>query len=287
MRPFAGACCALIFLAATAARADVVVLSDGETVEGVVTEVGDEVRVQLDFGVVSFPKSEVKTIRRSQTALHQFLAREAALRRGQVDEALALARWAKGQGLETQARGLYRQVLAERPDNEEARLALGYRQHEGRWLDEDAYLQATGHVKRDGRWMRPEEAAALRAEERERREARRQRDAELARRQAEAPPEKPHQCDESCPHQQDGWGPGLWWAGGWWGVPGPGGGVTPGRVGRPGRTSGGQPGRGAPPSSGQPTARPTPGQPGAPPATPPAPRSGGSGRTGPTPARVK
>ncbi len=161
---------AVASLAPATALADTVVLSDGQEVSGVVSEGGDRVTVDLDIGSVSFPRSEVASIRRESTPLHDFEQRRAKLDPNDVTGRLALARWAEQNGLDGSARQLYREVLVMRPDDATAREHLGYQKHDGRWLSEDEYLRATGHVRYGGAWVTQDEADRLEREGLERRE---------------------------------------------------------------------------------------------------------------------
>ncbi len=185
-----------LVLVPTTALADTLILEDGQRFEGVVTERGDTVEIQLEFGTVGFDKSEVKTIEREETALHELERRRTALRFDDLSGTLALARWAKERGLGHGARDLYRHALHLKPDLEEAHRALGHKKHEGEWLDEAAYLRATGHVNYGGEWVTKDEARALdeaadaRRDAREaraiaEREARLRKEAEADRRRAE------------------------------------------------------------------------------------------------------
>lgn len=178
------------------ALADTLVLEDGQRFEGVVTERGDTVEIQLEFGTVGFERSEVKSIEREATPLHELERRRAALAYNDLSGTLALARWATERGLTHGARSLYRHALTLNADLEEAHRALGHKKHEGAWLDETDYLRATGHVNYGGEWVTKDEALALDAAADKRRaarearataerEARQREEAEAARRRAE------------------------------------------------------------------------------------------------------
>lgn len=163
----------LLLLAALAplpAAADVVILADGQRIEGVVAEEGDQVVVQLGFGSVSFPRSEVVDVRRESTPLHELEQRRARLDPNDAAGRLALARWAEQNGLADAARDLYREVLSLRPEDPTAHERLGHRKHEGRWMTDEEYLAATGHVLYGGRWISRAEAEQLEREARERRD---------------------------------------------------------------------------------------------------------------------
>lgn len=158
-------------LAPSALRADVVVLKDGERIEGVVEERGDEVVVRLDYGDVGFARSEVVRIERRASPLSRFEARAAALAPRDVNGRYRLGLEAERAGLTSLARRLFAEVVAIEPDHRGARAALGQRLHAGRWRTEDEVKEAEGFVKRGDRWITPDAAAALDAEARREAEA--------------------------------------------------------------------------------------------------------------------
>jgi DNA replication initiation complex subunit (GINS family) len=52
---------------------------------------------------------------------------------------------------------VYQKIIAAEPDHEEARTALGYQRHQGKWLTQDEINEAQGLVRHKGKWMTPEE----------------------------------------------------------------------------------------------------------------------------------
>jgi hypothetical protein len=164
----------LVAVCASPAWADVVVLKDGERVEGIVEERGAEVVVRLDFGSITFERSEIARVEKGQTALGDFEQRRAALAPRDAEGRYRLGLEAEKQGLDALARALYREVLELSADHKGARAALGYRRHEGAWLTEDEYMLGQGYVRQGGAWITREAAAALVQAE----EVRRAREAE-------------------------------------------------------------------------------------------------------------
>ena len=122
--------------------------------------------------------------------------RERARRLGREDAAgwLELGLWARSHGLTTQAREAFEHVLVVDPDNAGAHQALGDVRLGERWVGADEALRAQGLVPFEGRWVAPEERAAIlreraeaAAEDRARAEASaRAREAEARARAAEA-----------------------------------------------------------------------------------------------------
>lgn len=164
------------------AHADVVVLKDGERVEGIVEERGAEVDVRLHFGTITFEKSEIERVEKSSTPLGAFEARRGALGARDIEGRYRLGLEAEKQGLDGFARDLYREVLDLSTDHRAARAALGYRRHDNTWMTEDEYMTGQGYVRHGGVWITREAALAAENAELERRRA----EAELIARRADA-----------------------------------------------------------------------------------------------------
>jgi hypothetical protein len=162
----------VFLLVAPAAFADEVVLKNGAVVVGEATRSGTKVVVELDIGTVAFDQDEVQEIRESSTALQELELRRAKLRADDVAGLRALAGWAETNGLEAQARALWRRVLELAPADARAHQKLGHKQHQGRWLDEDEYMLAQGYTRYFGEWLTAEELKARELAMNERREER-------------------------------------------------------------------------------------------------------------------
>lgn len=150
------------------AAGDVVSLNDGERVEGIVTERGDEVDVRLDFGTITFAKSEIKSIERSASPLTVLESRAAKLSERDVEGRYRLALEAEKAGFDAFGRALHRQVIALSSDHKGARAALGYRKHDNAWLTEDDYMTQQGYVRMGSGWVTREAAANIERLEAER-----------------------------------------------------------------------------------------------------------------------
>ncbi len=150
-----------LFLAA-AARADVVHLKNGKSIEGKVTVKGDKVTVEIPFGSVSFPKSKVLRIERKESSIDVYNKKFAALEKLDVAGRLELAAWCRKQGLRGRGDGLLRDVLTLDPENASARKLTGYVKHGGEWVTPDQKYRALGMVKFEGQWHKPESVAAVR-----------------------------------------------------------------------------------------------------------------------------
>ena len=163
---------------------DVVHLKHGGTIEGQVVQTDDAVIVKVPEGEVRLPKSVVVRIEKKPTRLDEYQKRAAAIKEGDAAAHYKLGLWAGIVGLKTQAKEQFGKAIAIEPDHAQARHALGYRMHGGRWVTRDEEMKARGLLKHEGAWMSPEAAAKLRALEAElevAREKRRTAEAELER----------------------------------------------------------------------------------------------------------
>lgn len=142
---------ALLALLAAPAAADEVVLRNGSVFSGRVLDQGDRVSIQMDYGTLTFRKSEVRDIRRSDDPLKELEQKvEAASTPQKVFET---ALWARDRGLPGKANELLEKAILLDPDHEGARKALGYERHEGAWLRGDDLMVARGFVKHEGKWL--------------------------------------------------------------------------------------------------------------------------------------
>jgi hypothetical protein len=200
----------------TALAADTVFLKGGGKVSGrIVTRSEAEVEVDVGAGTMKVSMANVDRIVEGSSALGEFAKRSAALRPEDADGWRELGRWARSQGLNTQARQAYERVLAVAPGDVEANEALGRVQVGGRWVSEEESFRARGYVKFEGEWMTPaeqraieRERAATRDTDRAQREAERAREAEERARKKEA-----EQAQKEQEEQQEQEGIPLYW--GW------------------------------------------------------------------------
>jgi hypothetical protein len=131
--------------------ADELVLRNGAAFSGVVREEGEKVVIELDFGTMTFRKSEVRSIKKTDDPIKEFEQKLQAAKdaRGYYE----VAAWAREKGLGTRANELYRKVISLSPDHEGARKALGFERVEGKWLEGDDLMVARGLLKHNGRWL--------------------------------------------------------------------------------------------------------------------------------------
>jgi len=153
----------LILALSLPAQADEVVLRNGAVFSGLAREEGERVVLELDFGTMTFRKSEVREIRRSDDPIKEL---EQKVRESKDAKSLyETAQWAREKGLTTRANDLYRKVIALEPGHAEARKALGYEKVDGLWLAGDELMVAKGFVRHQGRWLKKETAEAFRADD--------------------------------------------------------------------------------------------------------------------------
>jgi hypothetical protein len=148
---------AALLLSASAAAADEVVLTSGAVIEGKVVDLGDSIKVVKSNASIVYPKSMVREIRPKKTAEELYEEQARALKDGDLEGRLKLARWCVERKLAKEAAAEFRKVIALDPDHEEARKGAGYQKVGGTWMTEDEASQAKGLVRHKGRWMTPEE----------------------------------------------------------------------------------------------------------------------------------
>lgn len=173
--------CALVLICAPQAFADRVFLKGGGVLTGVVVQ-RDAERIVLEVGPgrVGVPMSRVERVETGASALAEYRARAAELDADDARGWVELALWARGQGLETQARAALELALRADPQNADAHRALGHRLFAGAWLTLEESYRAQGLVPFEGAWLTPAEREAA-VRDRMASVA-----AELARREAEA-----------------------------------------------------------------------------------------------------
>jgi hypothetical protein len=149
-----------LFLSAGAASADVVRLRDGRTLEGIVSEEGATVVVRQRLGEVRVDRAQVQSIESTDDPADQLERLRKELAGGTADERYRYAVFARENGFEDEARHAFLSVLRVDAEHAGARAALGYVQHEGRWLTVDDRNRALGLVQVRGEWITPAEKAA-------------------------------------------------------------------------------------------------------------------------------
>ena len=164
----------LLLLVPAMAGADDVILKGGGKVSGrILSRTNKAVEVDLGAGTITVPVTSIVRIDQKRSPLDDYYERAGKLRADDAAGWLELGKWASSQGLGTQARTAFENVVAVDPANVEANQALGRVLVDGRWVSQEESYRARGYVQFEGEWMTPAEQQAIL----------KQRDAEL---QAEA-----------------------------------------------------------------------------------------------------
>lgn len=173
----------LLTAACSLARADIVHLRDGRSLEGSVIREGDHLIVRRKLGSSHVHLSDVLRIEETADRWDQLESLREQLADGTAEERYRFGAWCRDHDFPKEAQRAFLSVLRLDLDHPGARAALGYVFHEGVWLTIADKKRLEGLVEHDGAWVTPEEkqkrVAAERAAAREAREAR------IARREAE------------------------------------------------------------------------------------------------------
>lgn len=161
----------VVFLAASGASADEVLLKDGGKLVGKAQKLGDEIVVTTPHGETRVKAADVESITPGRTVWDDYADKLKEL--GEKDDKtaasqVALGDWCKEHGLAAEAGKHWRLAVELDPDQPDARKRLGFVRYEDRWLTTDEYYQARGFVKVDGEWISSEEARRRDVAKRER-----------------------------------------------------------------------------------------------------------------------
>ncbi len=127
--------------AAVSAWGDRVFLNNGRIIEGKATESEGKVLIEMDYGAVSYPASEVARIERMPTGGEVLDWRLGQIDRSNPDDLFEVAEWARDNDLPRKSEEMLREVLALKPDHARARKLLGYVRADGKWRDVPEALQ--------------------------------------------------------------------------------------------------------------------------------------------------
>ncbi len=174
---------AVLLAAATAAPADEVLLKNGRTLRGKVTDGTDSLTLECPGIRMTLLKSEVAEVRRGPTPEEEVAKRREGLKPGDAEAHFRLGLFAASRGLKDEARRLHEAAVKADPDHAGARRELGFVRWEGKWRPEDEVMRERGFVRVRGEWLPKEQAeeaakaapAGPRTEEGKRREEERAR----------------------------------------------------------------------------------------------------------------
>ncbi len=153
-----------LLLLAPVARADVLELTDGRLVEGVVVLDGDTYRVHSRFGAADVPVAEVKQRTAGRSIDEQVKHHLDRLDADDTANRALLARWLKEIGREDEARATAEAVLELDPEDAVAHEVLGHIRHQGVWRTPEEAKRAEGLEKHGDAWYTPQEWANQGAE---------------------------------------------------------------------------------------------------------------------------
>lgn len=137
----AAAACLLMGILTAVAVGDRVLLKDGRTFEGNVTEADGKVLIKMAYGTISFPASEVAEIIRMPTPGDVLEWHLSQIDRSDPNALYQVAAWARDNDLSQRADELLREVLTLNPHHAQARRLLGYLRAEGKWMKVPQALQ--------------------------------------------------------------------------------------------------------------------------------------------------
>jgi len=158
----------LVLVSSSLAAADTITLTNGHTLEGSARKAGDRVIIKTSGGEVTLEASEVRSIKKGETALDRYMAKRKGVSAKDAKAQAGLASWCAGQGLRTEARQHWKSTLELDTDHAAARKALGFTKFEGAWKTPDELKEAQGlvKVKVGGKWKWLPRAEARRLEAR-------------------------------------------------------------------------------------------------------------------------
>lgn len=140
----------------SAAVADTILLTNGQSLTGRVKSQGDQIVIELASGsTVTLDRSEVASVIAAPLPSEVLTEREKNLANGDAPAAFALAEWCDAQGLRKDAERLRWRTLEIDPDHAKAREDLGFRKLGAIWLTEADYQRAHGKVFFEGEWLTP------------------------------------------------------------------------------------------------------------------------------------
>jgi len=141
--------------------ADLIFMENG-VVDGTVIEENEtSVKIKSNLGTVEIPRSSIKSIERGKSWLDVYRQKWMAVDHDDPEARVELALWAKKHGLSKEAELEFEQILEIDPNNATARRNLGYEKLAGRWVQSEEAKLARGMVNYQGRWMTPQEKQRL------------------------------------------------------------------------------------------------------------------------------
>ncbi len=153
------------------AQADIYVLANDGQVRGELNNTDESPRQKY---VILTPEGVTVTLDRGQ--VKQIIPQSAAeiefekIRPTFADTAedqWKLAEWCRENSLTSQRQDVLEHVIELNPDMRQARLALGYQQVDGHWMQKEQIMQQRGYVRYKGEWRLPQEVELIERRQKE------------------------------------------------------------------------------------------------------------------------
>ncbi|MEX0791900.1 MAG: HEAT repeat domain-containing protein [Pirellulaceae bacterium] len=148
--------------------ADILHLKSGGKIEGELLNPDQEPREFYEI------KTEQGQLTLAASVVQEFVAQSEAQKRYKtflprmpdtIDGKWQMAQWCKENGLDDKWEYHLEEILALEPDHVEARRALGYVQHRGKWIIREQWMRQQGFVYHRGSWRLAQEVAMLEAQD--------------------------------------------------------------------------------------------------------------------------
>ncbi len=156
-----------LFFLTSAVFADEVRLQNGRVLVGIVQDRPlDATCIRLEVGgrVLSLLRTEVLSIKRGRTPLHDYYQLEESLKGSEnPDDYLTLFDFAQQHRFYRFGKPLMQKVLSLDTENRRARRYLGYRTFQGKWMSRSQIQKSVGMVEVNGIWMTTAERALLKS----------------------------------------------------------------------------------------------------------------------------
>lgn len=136
-----------------AVHADIIVLHNGNRLEGKILSKGDVYRLELPYGTMSIASKDIKKIIYAKTNLDEYAQRQKEIADNDAEAHYQLYLWCNNNDLPKQAQRHLQLTLTIDPNHQKARNDLGYEYYEGRWVTHDKAMQLRGYVKHDNKWL--------------------------------------------------------------------------------------------------------------------------------------
>jgi hypothetical protein len=141
--------------------ADLIFLESGAVDGEIIKETETSITVKSALGTVEIARSSIKSIERGKSWADVYRDKWIAVDHKDPNARVELAQWAKQHGLQKEAEMEFQQILEIDPDNAVARRHLGFEKVAGKWVQSEEAMLARGMVQYQGRWMTPQEKHRL------------------------------------------------------------------------------------------------------------------------------